>query len=145
MVHILVVQSVIEKWGIIMIRKMIYISCPCRGNNSWETQSHIAIAEYEARCLSDLGFIPICLHTMYKNFIGTLNDDFWKEAARTIMKKCDAVLFTKGWENSGTCIEEERYAEDNNLKVFYKRSDIWTECVAEQVEQKSNEQTTESF
>lgn len=91
--------------------KTIYIAGPFRAATAWAVENNIRAAERWGLEVARLGAAPVIPHTMYRFFHGTLSDDFWLEAASTLLLLCDGMLviehlFSSTWrESKGTNAE----------------------------------------
>jgi hypothetical protein len=90
--------------------KHIYIAGPYRGEDSWQVEQNIRVAEGLGFLVAEEGAVPVIPHTMYRHFNGTLGDDFWLRATLSLLKRCDAMLLCPGWRNSeGSIAEHENF------------------------------------
>lgn len=96
--------------------KKIYIAGPFRGTNRWRNIDH---ARRYAFFVASLGGVPICPHTMWGDFDGTLTDDFWLRACIELMESCDAIYMLDGWQQSRGALGELDHALTLGLRDFY--------------------------
>lgn len=91
---------------------IIYISGPYRASSRWAQECNCRNAEDVALEVAKLGCIPLCPHTMYRHFDGTLTDEYWLEATKQLLLRCDGMLQVAqigedGRRSEGTEIEED--------------------------------------
>lgn len=98
--------------------KKIYIAGPFRAKNAWLREQQIRRAEEAGFRIAELGAVPIIPHSMYRNFDGTVTDEFWIEATADLLLVCDAILLIPGWRYSSGSRGELAIAENNSIEVF---------------------------
>lgn len=109
--------------------KTIYVAGPYRDKNSWLVEHNIRCAEEVSYKIACLGALPVCPHTMFRYFNGTLTDQFWLKATQELLLKCDAVILLLGWENSeGSRIECE-LALSKSMPIFYQQHTDWVTLI----------------
>ncbi|MCU0912993.1 MAG: DUF4406 domain-containing protein [Planctomycetes bacterium] len=107
--------------------KIVYIAGPFRGDNSWAVETNIRRAEEAALEVATVaGMVPLCSHTMYRYFNGTINDGFWLKATAELLGRCDAVLMVGTWTMSDGAMAERELAVDLGIPVFSRVSDLAT-------------------
>ena len=99
--------------------KIIYIAGPYRAENRWLLEKNIRNAENAAFVLANDGWVPLCPHTSYRFFDGTLTDEFWIEGTLELLRRSDAVFVCEGWENSEGTKGEIREATKLGIPVFF--------------------------
>ena len=52
-------------------------------------------------------------------FQGSLPDDYWLEGDIEQLRRCDALLAVKGWEDSTGTLNEIAFAKGQGIPVFY--------------------------
>lgn len=87
-------------------RPVVYIAGPFRskhnphGYNFWEQERNIRTAEAVALTVWELGGAAVCPHLNTAHFQGALPDDVWLAGDLDILRKCDVVVLTPGWNTS---------------------------------------------
>lgn len=104
--------------------KVIYIAGPFRGKNSWEVESNIRVAETLALDVWRSGFAAICPHANTRFFDGAAPDNVWLDGDLEILKRCDAILLTKNWEQSKGATKEMQFAKALNMPVYYTLEEL---------------------
>jgi hypothetical protein len=109
--------------------KAIYIAGPFRGKTPWDVENNIRNAEAFGLHVARLNAIPRIPHTMYRFFDGSLPDEFWLEAAMSLLRTCDAILLIPGWQRSSGSKAERAEAEGLGKKVLYSVAEVeeWLE------------------
>lgn len=98
--------------------KLVYVAGPYRSENAWAVEANIRNAEEETFALAQLGYVGVCVHSMYRYFDGTLTAEYWLAATLEVMKRCDAVLLLPGWAESAGSVKEKAAAEALGIPVF---------------------------
>lgn len=95
--------------------KLVYVAGPYRAPTPWAVEQNIRRAEEWAYKVAEAGHIPLCPHTMYRNFNGTMTDDFWLKATLGLLRRADVVIFVPDWrKSSGSLVE---HIEAKKLKM----------------------------
>ena len=98
---------------------LIYIAGPFRGSNAWKVEQNIRIAEEAALTIAGWGnAAPLCPHSMYRYFNGTVTDDYWLRATTKLLERCDAIYLLPLWHRSEGSKAEHEYAKILHLPVF---------------------------
>lgn len=95
--------------------RLVYVAGPYRAPTAWDVEQNIRRAEEWAYKVAEIGHIPICPHTMYRYFNGTMTDDFWLKATLGLLRRCDAAVFIPDWRKSSGSLAE--HAEVEKLKI----------------------------
>ena len=80
--------------------KVVYIAGPFRGKTAWDVERNVRRAESWSMRVAEAGAVPLCPHTMFRYFNGTLTDEFWLRATLYLLRKCDGAVFIPFWEES---------------------------------------------
>ena len=98
---------------------IVYIAGPFRGKNAKAVADNVERARAVAYKVAKSGHVPLCTHSMYSTFDGTLTDKFWLEATMKLLKKADVVLMMPGWEKSAGSRAERDAALRMGMPVLY--------------------------
>lgn len=101
--------------------KLVYIAGPYRGANAWEVEQNIQRAEAIAADVFETGHYPLCVHTMYRNFDGTMTGQFWLDATMEMMRRCDVVLILPHSDNSEGTRGEMLEAMARRIPILHYR------------------------
>lgn len=117
--------------------KVVYVAGPYRGPNAWAVECNIRRAEELGMRVAELGAMPLMPHTNTRFFNGTLDDRFWLLGALELMRRCDAVIFTKNWKRSSGSRDEHAEALRREMPVFYHPRELaqWLGPVVRLVEE----------
>ncbi len=98
--------------------RVVYVAGKFTGANSWEVRKNVNAAEALAFQVAELGAMPLCPHTNTANFFGTLDEAFWYAGTLELLRRCDAVIFVPGWEESKGVRAEFKEATARNIPMF---------------------------
>ncbi len=114
--------------------KVIYIAGPYRGKDAWEVERNIRMAEVTEFAVASMGFVPLCPHTMYRYFDGTLSDEFWLEATQELLRRCDGIVMSIGWEHSSGSKAELELARELGINIWMSFQEFrdWAEAQKEE-------------
>lgn len=103
-----------------MTMRKVYVAGPFRGATPWEVECNVREAEVLALAVAKCGAVPVCPHTMTRFFDKILPDQFWLEATMELLRMCNAIVFTKRWEESNGARAEEAEARRLGLPRFFE-------------------------
>ncbi len=106
------------------MKKVVYIAGPFRGPTAWDVACNVNRAEELAFAVAKAGAMPLCPHANTRNFNGTLTDEFWIEGTLELLRRCDAIILVRGWENSSGTRGEIAEAGRLNLPIFYDQCEL---------------------
>jgi hypothetical protein len=72
--------------------KVVYIIGPFRAKNHWEVMQNVLRAEMLGLVVARSGSMPLIPHKNTENFNGLLDDDFWLEGTKELLRRCDAAI-----------------------------------------------------
>ena len=98
--------------------RVVYVAGPYRGDTPWDVECNVRQAEQATLELAQVGFAPVCPHTMYRFFDKVLPDSFWLGATLELMRRCDAVFVTDFWQLSLGARAEVADAKERGIPVF---------------------------
>jgi len=99
--------------------KLVFIAGPYRANTRFGTEKNIHIAETLAIEVAKLGAYPICPHANTRAYFEDLQDDeFWLQATRETLSRCDAIILVAGWRQSVGALAEYELAKRIGLPTF---------------------------
>ena len=109
---------------------VIYIAGKFRGPNAWEVELNIREAEELGLAVARNGGSPLIPHTNTRFFNGTCTEQFWLDATMALLRKCDAVMTVRNWNNSLGAIEEVKEARLLEIPVFHNLDvlTLWMEA-----------------
>src|SRR4030067_647945 len=75
------------------------------------------------------GFVPFCPGLDFLYFLILKDDEritepMIKRFSKDWLRRCDAILMTKGWEKSPGSVAEKKLAEELSMLVFYSIDEI---------------------
>jgi len=100
--------------------KVVYTAGPFRAVNQWEIEQNVSRAEALAIAIAHMGAMPLCPHTMTRNWQGACPDQFWLDGTLELMTRCDAVLLTRNWEQSRGAKREYEKANEQGLRIYHE-------------------------
>lgn len=102
---------------------LVYVAGPVRAATTWDMEKNIRRAEEISRTLLEMGFAPICPHSMFR-FFGDNPRERILEATIEQMVRCDAVFVVGNWQESQGTSHEIRIATERAIPVFYQLDKI---------------------
>ena len=96
----------------------IFIAGPYSAETAYHVHTNVNEAEKLALEIAKLGAVPVCPHTMYRNFDGTLTHETWLEITQSLRARCDAVVLTDGWGDSPGAQKEFAAAREEKQPIF---------------------------
>lgn len=100
-------------------RPLIYVGGPFRAKTSWERTFHIRRAEMVGLRVAVAGATPVIPHTMYGNYDGTFDDEFWLDVTMRLLQVCEGMFVCDGWERSQGTLAEIADCEHKGRPVFH--------------------------
>lgn len=101
--------------------KQIYIAAPFTGNAD-QKRNNVEAARYIGARIARRGYYPVMptVNTYgFNELAPTVPNDWWYFATVELMRRCDAVLFVDGWEQSTGCCFEKKEAEKQGIPIFF--------------------------
>jgi len=102
----------------------VFVSGPVRGKDSWVVECNIRRAEELALEVWKKGAAAICPHTNTRFFNGHGDDDNWLYGYLSVLRCCQAVIFTPDWEKSEGARAERELAKKLGLPMFDSITDL---------------------
>lgn len=103
--------------------KVVYCAGPFRGETAWDVECNIRKAEELGFWVANKGAMPMIPHTNTRFFDGTLTAEFWLDGTMELMRRCDAVVMTPDWQESGGATREVEEARRLGIPVFDSGND----------------------
>jgi hypothetical protein len=107
--------------------KVIYIAGPFRATNPdgspdmFRVQQHVMAAMDLALEVWRMGAVALCPHanTMFFTGAAALADSVWLEGDLELLRRCDALITTRNWQDSKGATAEVAFAREYGLWVFH--------------------------
>lgn len=99
--------------------KVIFISGPYKGLNSWEQECNIRKAEIIALQINQFGAATICPHTANRFYFGTMDEINWMRICKELLSRCDGIVMLSKWMHSEGANEELNFALNREIPIFY--------------------------
>ena len=97
---------------------VVYIGGPVGAVDQWQVEANIRRAEALALEVWKLGAVAICPHTMTRFYEGVLPRATWLEGDLELLRRSDALLLVRGWEESAGTRAEVEYASQLKIPIF---------------------------
>jgi hypothetical protein len=97
---------------------VVYVIGPYRGANAWEVENNIRQAEIVSMRAATRGFVPLCPHTMFRYFNGTLTEQWWLDATLKLLERCDAATCAPRWKESEGSRAEVDWCRTHNIPIL---------------------------
>lgn len=107
-----------------MTPKLVYVAGPYTAPTRWDQENHVRRAEEAALQIATMGHVPVCPHTMYRHFDGTLDAATWYRYTLELLLRCDAIYLLDGWERSVGAVREEHAARQHGIVVLSRPIEI---------------------
>ena len=104
--------------------KVVYVAGPYRAPTEWGVLKNIQRAEELALRVWLAGAACICPHKNTAFFGGAAHDNVWLDGDKEIVRRCDAVVCTEGWQNSKGASGEVELARAIGIPVFEEFEDL---------------------
>ena len=109
---------------------IVYVAGPYRADSEWGIRKNIEKCANRAMEVWETAkggwpravAVTPCMNTSF--FGGTVPDSVWLDGYLSLLLRCDAIIMADGWENSSGSLAEIRFAEENNIPVFYSTDDL---------------------
>lgn len=99
--------------------RLIYVIGPFRGKTAWDVEKNIRRAEEAAVEIVRLGAYPVCPHTNTRGyFSGLASDDFFLEATKELLRRCDGALVLPTWTSSSGSVGEIAECYSRGIPMF---------------------------
>ena len=98
--------------------KVVYIAGPFRGRTAWDIEQNIRRAEDLGYLVAQVGASPLIPHANTRYFHGSMSDAFWLDATLELLRRCDAIVLCKGYQDSIGSLAEIAEATRLIIPVF---------------------------
>jgi nucleoside 2-deoxyribosyltransferase len=99
--------------------RTIYVAGPFKADTDEGVEFNIARAEALGKEVGKLGASPVIPHANTRSFHKEFPEEFMLEATLELMRRCDAVVLTEGWQESSGTRDEICEANWLGIPVFY--------------------------
>lgn len=110
---------------------LVYVAGPFSSSTRDGVEANIRAAEDVGIEVARIGACPVIPHanTSRPEFEQLQPYEFWIEATRLLMIRCDAVLMMQNWEKSTGATDERALALELKMPVFYTIEELklWLE------------------
>ena len=100
--------------------KVIYVAGKFRAKTAYGIHLNVLKAEAKALELWEDGWVVICPHLNTANFQGELPDEVWLEGTMEMLRRCDAIYMTEGYEQSEGSMAELKETERLGLEIIFE-------------------------
>jgi hypothetical protein len=100
--------------------KLVYVAGKYSDKTLHDTFDNVRTAEKVARDLWKEKIPCICPHKNAEMFDDIASWKTFMDGSIEILKRCDALLAVSNWKNSKGAKLEIKYAQKNNIPVFFK-------------------------
>jgi nucleoside 2-deoxyribosyltransferase len=98
---------------------VVYVAGPYRNPSNWEIHRNIFVAETLAFEVWKAGMCALSPHLNTAHFQYALPDEVWLQGDLEMLRRCDALIVTMGWENSAGTRAEVAFAKSHDIPVFF--------------------------
>ena len=104
--------------------KVIYVAGRFTAPNGWTQAKYIRSAEVVGFAVAEAGAMPLMPTSNTRSFNGTLGEEFWYEGTLELLRRCDAMILTPGWEGSRGVASEIKEADKLGIPVFERMDEL---------------------
>jgi hypothetical protein len=98
---------------------MIYVAGPFRSPSPFTVRQNVINAERVGLYLAEkFGVVPVIPHSMYAAYHGTMDDQFWLDATRELLLRCNAAVFIAGYFKSSGSLGELETCKSRGITYF---------------------------
>lgn len=102
---------------------VVYVAAPYTGVTREHTASNVAAARHVGQLCARKGWMPLMptVNTAHfeRDFPDVGSYEFWMAGTESLLRRCDAVIFVDGWENSHGCRCELQVASELGIPRFF--------------------------
>lgn len=98
--------------------KVVFIASAYSAPKEWGVIQNIRIAEDAAIAIWSMGAAALCSNKNQSHLGGSAPDHVWLEGNKEMVRRCDAVFCTTGWDKSSGARAEVDAAREARLPVF---------------------------
>jgi len=99
--------------------RIVYVAGPFRGLTAWDIEQNVRRAEALGLMVACAGAMPLIPHANTRFFQGQCSDDFWLAGTLEMLRRCDAMVTTEGWERSSGARAEVEEMKRLGRPVFH--------------------------
>ena len=104
--------------------EVVYVAGPFRAATGWGIEQNVRRAEQVALEVARRGYTYLCPHMNSRYFHGEGSEAYWIEATQKLMRRSDALVLVKGWEESQGTLGEIKEAKWLGMPVFERVEDL---------------------
>lgn len=97
--------------------KVYYLSHPYTGNEEYNVKESEVIATTLAKMYKNVLFINPLTSLKHTGYAQLPYETILEQCIK-LLSFCDGLILTGNWNDSIGCLEEYKYAKDNNMKVW---------------------------
>ena len=98
--------------------KLIYIAGPYRAQTTWGIAQNIHRAREAGALVASFGAYPVIPHSNTAHMDGVADDALWLGGTLELMRRCDGVVFCRGWMSSSGSVAEHNEAKRLNIATW---------------------------
>lgn len=106
--------------------KVVYVAMRFTAPDEWTRAKYIRSAEITGFAVAEAGAMPLMPTSNTRSYAGTLDEKFWYEGTLELLRRCDALILTPGWEGSKGVASEIEEAKRLHLPVFERVEELKT-------------------
>ena len=94
---------------------LVYLAAPTKGRTLWDATQSVRRAEFFSLIVALNGGIPVCPAVMYQHFDRQITEQFWVEAGRELLARCDAIIAIPGHQRAPGAVMDVAAAKEMNM------------------------------
>jgi hypothetical protein len=99
--------------------KVVFVSGPFSADTKAGCEANIVRSEQLGFEVGAAGAAPIVPNSIGRTWDGVPSYEFWIEATKEILRRCDALITVPGWEKSSGARGEVALAKELGIPVFH--------------------------
>ena len=104
--------------------KVVYVAGRFSAPDQWQRARNVRAAETLAFAVAEAGAMPLNPLANTCNFFATLTDEFWYAGTLELLRRCDAIILTPGWQGSKGVQAEIDEAFARKMPVFERVEEL---------------------
>lgn len=106
--------------------RVVYVAARFTAPDGWTQAKYIRSAEVVGMAVAEAGAMPLMPTSNTRSYAGTLDEKFWYAGTLELLRRCDAMILTPGWNGSRGVAAEIAEARLFGIPVFERVDELKT-------------------